>query len=362
MKNLYKSFHRLSGIKRRNFIKYASMAMGAGFFTACNNGNHSPSGRSSSTLIQTKEKLDKITFTINWVAEAEYGGFYQAVATGIYRDYGLDVTIKPGGPRSNFTLLLIGGAVDLAMGHTVNVISSVRDGVPKVTVASIFQKDPQVLIAHPGTGNDSLEKLRDKPIYVAAAADATYWPILKAKYGFTDAQKRPYNFDIKPFLADKTMIQQGIITAEPFEIKKRGGFDPVVMFVADYGYNVYNFTIETTTKLVETNPDLVQRFIDASIKGWYSYLEEPSPGNNLIKKDNPDMTDEQIAYSIEKIQEYRLITGGDAESLGIGAMTDKRWQIAFEELVKAGVFDANVNYRDAYTLQFVNKGTAYYKS
>lgn len=349
------------GISRRQFIKYGSMALGTGTLAACVSNTKTTSANFVGNP-KTEGGLDRLVFNLSWVAEAEYGGFYQALATGIYRDYGLNVTIKPGGPRGNYNLLLMGGAVDLTMAHSGEAVNAAKDGVPKITVAAIFQRDPQVLIAHPGTGNDSLEKLKGKPILVAGAADANYWKFLRAKYGFTDDQKRPYNFDIQPFLKDKSLIQQGIITAEPFDIKKKGGFDPVVMLLADYGYNPYNFTIETTKKLVEKNPDLVQRFVDASIKGWYSYLEEPVPGNKLIQQANPAMSDEQISFSIQKMKESGLILGGDAQQLGIGAMTEERWQAFFNNMVQAGVFDSNINYKDAFTLQFVNKGPAYYKS
>jgi NitT/TauT family transport system substrate-binding protein len=348
-------------MNRRQFLKYSSMTVGTGTLAACTDGAKVTSTNSASNP-KTKGGLDRVVFSLSWVAEAEYGGFYQAVATGIYRDHGLDVTIKQGGPRGNYNLLLMGGAIDLTMAHSGEAINAARDSVPKVTVAAIFQRDPQVLIAHPGTGNDSLEKLKGKPILVAAAADANYWPFLKAKYGFVDSQKRPYNFDIQPFLKDKTIIQQGIITSEPFEAKKKGGFDPVVMLLADYGYNPYNFTIETTTKLVGKNPDLVQRFVDASIKGWYSYLTDPVPGNNLIKQANTSMTDEQISFSIQKMKDSGLILGGDAQQLGIGAMTDERWGAFFNNMVQAGVFDNSVKYKDAYSLKFVNKGTSYYKA
>jgi NitT/TauT family transport system substrate-binding protein len=351
-------------MSRRRFLKnslsYGSMAVGAGMLTNCTSNSKTTSTNIAANP-KTKDGLDKLIFGLSWVAEAEYGGFYQALATGIYRDYGLDVTIKPGGPRGNYNLLLMGGAIDLTMAHSGEAINAAKDNVPKVTVAAIFQRDPQVLIAHPGTGNDSLEKLKGKPILVGAAADANYWPFLKAKFGFTDDQKRPYNFDIQPFLKDKTLIQQGIVTAEPFDIKKKGGFEPVVMLLADYGYNPYNFTVETTKKLAEKNPDLVQRFVDASIKGWYSYLNEPIPGNKLIKQANPDMTDEIISFSIQKMKDSGLVTGGDAQTLGIGAMTAERWQSFFNNMVQAGVFDASLNYKDAFTLQFVNKGVNFYK-
>ncbi|MUG92202.1 ABC transporter substrate-binding protein [Scytonema sp. UIC 10036] len=352
-------------LKRRQFIQYGSLFLGGGIVSACTHGSQTPSamsGRETENQKQSK-KLDKITFGTNWLAQAEHGGFYQAIATGIYNDYGLDVTIKMGGPQiPSGTQLLLGGAVDFFMGQGIDAINAIAQGIPKITVAAIFQKDPQCIIAHPNTGVKTLADLKGRPIYVSVSANVTYWPLLKARYGFTDEQKRPYNFNSGPFLADKQSAQQGYITSEPFAIEKQGGFKPVVFLLADYDYTAYATTIETKKELVDKNPDLVKRFVDASIKGWYSYLQNPEPGNQLIKKDNPEMTDEQIKYGLQKLKEYGAIVSGDAEKLGIGAMTAERWQSFFNNMVQAGVFDTSVDYKDAFTLNFVNKGLAYYKS
>ncbi|MFB8791269.1 MAG: ABC transporter substrate-binding protein [Potamolinea sp.] len=247
-------------------------------------------------------------------------------------------------------------------GLGADAIKALEEGIPKITVAAIFQKDPQVLIAHPGVGHDSLEKLKGKPILVSAAANITYWPFLKGKYGFSDEQKRPYNFNPAPFLADKTSAQQGYLTSEPLSIKKQGGIDPVVILLADNGYTPYSTTIETKKELIEKNPDLVQRFVDASIKGWYSYLDNPAPGNELIKKDNPEMKDEILTYGLQKLKEYGIVISGDAEKLGIGAMTEERWKSFFETMAKQGVFKKDTDYKQAFTLKFVNKGTDAYRT
>jgi NitT/TauT family transport system substrate-binding protein len=254
----------------------------------------------------------------------------------------------------------MGGVVDFTMGGAVDAIKAVEQGIPKITIASIFQKEIQVLLTHPGVGNDSFEQLKGKPIYLSAGVH--YWPFIKAKYGLSDDQKRPYNFNVSPFLVDKNSAQQGLLTSEPYTIEKEGGFKPNILLLADAGYNPYAFTIETTKKLVETNPDLVQRFVDASIKGWYSYLENPQQGNELIKKENPEMTDDLIDYGLNKLKAYEVIISGDAKTLGIGAMTDQRWESLFQDLAAVGVFDAKTDYKQAYTLQFVNKGVDYYKN
>jgi NitT/TauT family transport system substrate-binding protein len=350
-------------INRRQFLQYSSLTLGSGIVAACNNiSNQAPSPKTSPAPNSTSsDKLDKVTYGANWYAQAEQGGFYQAIATGIYQKHGLDVTIKSGGPQANGTQLLMGGAVNFFMGYGADAIKAVEEGIPKVTVAAIFQKDPLVLIAHPNTGVKRLEDLKGKPIFVSAAANTTYWPFLKAKYGFTDDQKRPYNFNPGPFLADKTSAQQGYVTSEPRIISKQAGFEPIVFLLADYGYTPYATTIEAKQELVEKNPDLVQRFVDASIKGWYSYLENPAPGNELIKKDNPEMTDDQLAYGLQKLKKYGIVTSGDAEKLGIGAMTEVRWQSLFDTMAKGGVFKSDTKVQNAFSLKFVNQGVEAYK-
>jgi NitT/TauT family transport system substrate-binding protein len=362
---------QILGVSRRKFIQYGALAVGSGLVAACASNQsatstaESPVAESPATSASpaASGELTKVTYGTNWFAQAEHGGFYQAVATGIYEDYGLDVTIQMGGPQVNGTQLLMGGAVDFFMGYTSDAIKAIEEGIPKVTVAAIFQKDPQILIAHPNTGADSIEDLKGRPIFISAAANTTYWPFLKAKYGFTDDQKRTYNFNPGPFLADKNASQQGYLSSEPLSIQKEGGFDPVVFLLADYGYNPYSTTIECKQELVDQNPDLVQRFVEASIKGWYSYLEDdPTPANELIKQDNPEMTDEQIAYGIEKMKEYGIVISGEAETDGIGAMTDERWQSFFETMAAEGVFNPDTDYTKAYTLEFVNKGVEAYRA
>ena len=337
-------------ISRRQFIQYSSLAIGSGILTSCTNANN------SNSVTKTDKNIDKVTYGTNWYAQAEHGGFYQAIATGIYEDYGLEVTIRMGNAQVNGTQLLVGGAIDFYMGGSIDAISSVEAGIPTITVAAIFQKDPQVLIAHPGVGNDSLEQLKGKPILVSSLAEKGYWQFLKTKFGYTDDQRRPYNFNVAPFLVDKNVIQQGYLTSEPFTIQQKGGFEPVVMLLADAGYQPYATTIETTKEMVEKNPDLVQRFVDASIKGWYSYLDNPEPANQLIKKDNPEMKDDLLAYSLERMKEYGIVISGDAVTKGIGAMTDERWKLFFDSVVEAGVIKPDTNYKEAFTLQFINRG------
>jgi NitT/TauT family transport system substrate-binding protein len=301
--------------------------------------------------------LDQVMLGTNWKAEAEHGGFYQAVATGIYEKYGLAVTIRPGGPQVNHAQLLAAGKIDFNMGANVfEAFNYVQNDIPMVVVAAIFQKDPQSLMAHPEQGFESLADLKGHPILISQDARTTFWQWLKAEYGYTDDQIRPYTFNPAPFIADPEAIQQGYVTSEPFAVEREGGFTPQIFLLADYGYDTYSTTIETSWQLVEDNPDLVQRFVDASIEGWYSYLYgDPAPANALIKADNPEMTDAQIAYSIAKLKEYGIVDAREAEELGIGAMTDQRWHDFFRFAADAGLYPADLDLSRAYTLQFVNR-------
>jgi NitT/TauT family transport system substrate-binding protein len=303
------------------------------------------------------QQPDKVTMQTNWRAQAEHGGYYQAVATGIYKKYNLDVTLKAGGPQIHLPQLLAANAIDFMMGSdSFGGLNYVRNNVPLVVVASIFQKDPRVLIAHPGQGHDSLAALKGKPILIASASRNNYWQFLRAKYGYTDDQIRAYTFNMAPFLADKSTIQQGFLTSEPLKAQK-AGIKPVVHLLADNGYVSYATTLETRWQMVREKPDVVQRFVNATIEGWYTYLYgDRTAANALIRKDNPEMDDEQLAYSHSKMLEYGIVDSGDALKLGIGAMTDARWKEFTDTMVKAGVYPADLDLSRAYTLQFINKG------
>lgn len=296
------------------------------------------------------QPVTKLIFGTNWYAEAEHGGFYQAIAEGIYRKHGLEVQIRMGGPQVNGLQLLLARQMDLFMGYDAQTIKAVEQGLPVTTVAATFQKDPAVILSHPGI--QRLEELKGRPIALSAASDTTFWPWLRARYGFDDAQKRPYAFSVQPFLVDKNLSQQGYVTSEPYSIEK-GGPKPVVFLLADFGYPPYAETIVVTHDTLAKKGEAVQRFIRASAEGWRSYLANPLPGNALIKRDNPQMSDELLAFGLAKIKEYGLVSGGDAARLGIMSMTDERWKRTFDFMVEAGLVKPSFDYRRAYTLDYV---------
>jgi NitT/TauT family transport system substrate-binding protein len=301
---------------------------------------------------------DKVSFGTNWLAEAEHGGYYQAVVDGTYAKYGLDVTIVPGGPQANNRLLLVSGKLDFYMGgNMIQAFEAVEQNVPTVVVAAIFQKDPQIFMSHPGVGLDKWTDLTNATAFVGKEGLASFYQWMKVRYGFKEENVKPYNFNAAPFIADKKSIQQGYLTAEPFAVEKDGGFKPNIFLLADQGYSTYASTIEARSDEVAKSPDIVRRFVEASEIGWYHYLYgDDAKANAAIKKDNPDITDEQIAFSIAKLKAYGVIDSGDTLKLGIGAMTDARMKDFYEKMVTAGVVKPDVDYKKAYTLQFVDKG------
>jgi NitT/TauT family transport system substrate-binding protein len=301
--------------------------------------------------------LDKVTFASNWRAQAEHGGFYQAVVDGTYARHGLDVTIQQGGPQINARLLLAAGRVDFAMGaNTIQMFESVQQNVPIVTVASMFQIDPVIFMSHPGVGLDRFEDLPKATAFIANEMRASVWQWLKQAYGFRDEKVKPYGFNSAPFIADKMSIQQGLLSSEPFAIERQAGFKPNVFLLPDFGYDGYSTTIETRNETIEKKPDLVQRFVDASIIGWYNYVYgDNAAANAVIKRDNPEMSDAQIAYSIAKMRESGVVDSGDSLTLGVGAMTDARMKSFFDKMAKAGVVPADLDYKKGYTLRFIGK-------
>ncbi len=311
----------------------------------------------ATSLTAAAQQPDKISFGTNWVAEAEHGGFYQAVADGTYKKYGLDVSIVQGGPQVNSRLLLIAGKLDFFMSaNTLQSFDAAAQDIPTIAVAAMFQKDPQVLLAHPSQGIEKFEDLKDLTLLVSAEGIVTYFQWLKADFGFSEAKVKPYTFNPQPFLADKRAAMQGYVTSEPYAIEKQGGFTPKIFLLADQGFNTYSTLIETRRDLVEKKPDLVQRFVEASIIGWYNYLYgDNKAGNALIRQHNPEMTDALLAYSIDKMKAYGIVDSGDSVALGIGAMTDARMASFFGKMTRAGVVKPTVDFRKAYTLQFVNK-------
>ena len=302
--------------------------------------------------------LTPIRFATDWHAQAEQGGFYQALATGEYKKRGLDVTIIQGGPAVNVPQLLATHAVEMGMGsNSFIVLNLAQEKAPVKAVAAFMQKDPQVLIAHPDQGITSIADMKGRPILLSDASVTAFWVWLKSKYGFTDSQVRKYTFNSGPFLNDKRVIQQGYITSEPYTLQKEGRIKPAVFLLADDGYPSYAAMALAPDSLIASNPKAVQAFVDASAAGWKSYLYgDPKPADALILKDNPEITEDILAQARQKMRDYDIVQPGEATSHSIGGMTDDRWKDFFDVASSQGVYPKTLDYKKAYTLQFVPAG------
>lgn len=302
---------------------------------------------------------EKVTFQTNWFAQAEHGGYYQSVADGTYKACGLDVTIAMGGPQVSGRPLMLAGKIDFYMGgNMLQAFSAVQENIPVVIVAASFQKEPQVLMSHPGQGLDTWESLKGAEQYILGDEGfQSYFQWMITEFGFDASKRIPYTFNPAPFIANKKSVQQGYVTSEPYAVEKEGGFVPNQFLLADYGFDTYATTIETMRDTIDKRPEVVKCFVDGSAKGWYNYLYgDNKAANELIKKDNPEITDEQIAFSIEQMKKFGIVDSGDTEKLGIGAMTDERMKSFYDKMVAAKVMPAGIDIKKAYTLDFVNKG------
>ena len=297
---------------------------------------------------------EKFVYLTNWFAEAEHGGFYQALASGGYKKAGLDVTIKMGGPQVNGLQLLVAGQADCIMGYDVQTMKAREQGINAVSVGAAFQKDPQVMIGHPETVK-KIEDLKGKTILISGDANTNYWPWLRTAYGLSDTQTRPYTFNIQPFVADKNTVQQGYLTSEPFAIEKEAKFKPSVFLLSDYGWPPYSTTIVCMEKTLKERPKAVAAFVKASMQGWKDYLKgDPTAANALMKKDNPNMTDELLAVGIKLLNESGMVFGGDAAKLGVGTITDERMKKTYDMMVAMKLLDpTKVDVNKTYTTEFV---------
>ena len=303
---------------------------------------------------------DKITFATNWKAQAAHGGFYQAVADGTYKKFGLEVTIQPGGPQVNNRPLLPAGRIDFLMtGNLLHSFDNVKNKVPTVVVAAMFQKDPQALMAHPGQGYETFANLKNAPLaLIAKDGQFSWWQWLKVTHGFKDEALKPYNYNLGPFLANNKAIQQGYSVAEPIYVENQGKFKPVVHLLADHGFSTYSTVIEARTDTVKNKPDLVQRFVDASAIGWVNYLHgNRKAANAMMIQANPEMTEAEMEASVALMKSQGIVDSGEAATKGIGAMNAARVKDFYDQMVKAGLYKAGeVDLAQVATYQFVNKG------
>lgn len=300
--------------------------------------------------------MENVVFGTNWLAQAEHGGFYQSVADGTYAACGLDVEIVSGGPQVNNRALLLAGKIDFHMGgDMLQAFNAVKEGIPVVAVAAIFQKHPQVIIAHPGVA-DSWDDLKDLTLLIGDNGFTSYYQWMIAEHGFTAEQRLPYTFNPAPFIADKQKGMQGYLSSEPYAIEKEAGFKPNVFLIADAGYSTYATTIETMAATIEKSPETVECFVDGSLTGWYNYLYgDSAAADEMIKAANPDMTQDKIEFAKASMLANGIADSGDALELGIGAISETKVGDFFDKMVAAGVIEDGIDWKASYSTAFTNK-------
>jgi NitT/TauT family transport system substrate-binding protein len=299
----------------------------------------------------------KVRFATDWRAQGEHGGFYQALATGEYARRGLDVEIVQGGPNVSIPTLLSSGAIEMGMGsNDFVVLNLAKEKAPVKAVAAYFQKDVQVLIAHPDVGIKSIADMKGHPMLLSGESRTGIWVWLKAKYGFTDDQLRPYNFSTGPFLADKSVVQQGYLSSEPYTIETQAHLKPAVFLLADAGYPSYGTMAMASQAFIDSHPEAVRAFVEASAVGWKSYLhDDTAAADALIMKDNAEMKPDLLAHARQMMRDYGIVESGDAAKGGVGVMTDARWAEFFKMASEQGVYPKDLDYKGAYTLEFLPK-------
>ncbi|MEM8823490.1 MAG: ABC transporter substrate-binding protein [Pseudomonadota bacterium] len=299
--------------------------------------------------------LTEVTFGTNWLAQAEHGGFYQSVADGTYEACGLDVTIVSGGPQVNNRALMLADRIQFHMGgDMLQAFNAVKEDIPVVAVAAIFQKHPQVIVAHPDV--ESWEELKERTLLIGDNGFSSYYQWMIAAHGFTAEQRQPYTFNPAPFIADTSVAMQGYLSSEPYLVQKEAGITPNVFLIADNGYSSYATTIETMQATIENSPEVVECFVDGSLTGWYNYLYgDSSAADALILEANVDMTQDKIDFAKNMMRDEGIVDSGAALELGIGAMTDEVIGDFFQKMVDAGVIEGDIDWQASYTLDFTNK-------
>ena len=307
--------------------------------------------------ISTEDNLIEITFATDWKAQAEQGGFYQALAAGLYEKNGLKVKIIQGSSNVNVPRLIASNSVEFGIGSNSFIpLNMVANKIPGKAVMAIFQKDPQIIMTHPDSDIRNLKDMRDLPIMISDASIGAFWLWLKSKYDFNDNQIRKKTFSLAPFLSNKSSIQQGYLTSEPFLVEREAGFTPRVFLLADYGYPSYGAMVLASSNVLKNNPEIVKAFVDASIEGWRQYIyDDPSLGNELIMLENNEMKEDILLQAIKKIRNYELVSNEISKGLDIGLMTDIKWESFFKTMSINGVYEKDLEWRESFTLDFINK-------
>ena len=314
-----------------------------------------PDAGEENTRLSFEGPLREVSVAISGPAGPEVGGFFQAIARGFYLDEGLDVEIISEPPSTRMSRALIANEVEFAIAPDAFIAFNVAAAeAPATAVMASFQKHPLAILTHP---REDISHVADMAGHVIGmdlsryARDAVW---LKARFGFEDAQITDRPFDRNAFLSDESVIQSGSVFSAPYALEKDGQIDPKVHLLADIGYPNYASIVMTQDDLISADPEFVQAFVDASIRGWESFLrQDPSAAMDLMINANPELTRPELDQARAKMRSFEMVEGGDAFDYGVGTMSETRWGRLFAVMASNGAYPRTLPFDEAYTLQFV---------
>ena len=304
---------------------------------------------------------EKIRFGLNWYPQAEHCGWFQAQAAGLYKQAGLDVQLIGGSPDRNIPLLVAAGELELGMGSSFTTLNMVAQHIPGQTIAAFLQKDPQTLVAHADQGVAKLDDLKGRSIMVAKFSQAEFWAFLKQKYGFKDAQLKPYAYSPAPFLADPKAVQQGYITEDAMLLGKALPKPPVSILLADYGYDNYASTVFGMQPYLKAHDKAVAAFVEATRAGWQQCIDgDYTPALKAVLAADPKHDEALFRFKMTQLRERAMVKSGDALAGGAGAMSDARWKRFFETMSAAGIYPTSLDYKAGYSLRDSHAGAGWH--
>ncbi|HYC72129.1 MAG TPA: ABC transporter substrate-binding protein [Opitutaceae bacterium] len=293
----------------------------------------------------------KVRFQTDWFPQPEHGGYYQALAKGYYAAEGLDVEILPGGPNAQVMAGVATGRADLGMTNGDDMIVAVARGLPLRMVAAEMQRDAQGILFHQERPIRSLRDLDGKT--VMAGAGSTWIEVVQRKLGIK-FNLQPLVGDLARFMNDPQFIQQCFVTNEPYFATQRGAKVGALLIASpELGYEPYR-VIFGGRDFIERNPEVVRKFVRASIRGWVEYLTgDPEPANALLRKLRSDLPEDFFSYSIKAMKDYQLVLGDPRRGEAAGQLRADRLSRQIALLQEIGVLDRAVTLEEVVTFEFL---------
>jgi NitT/TauT family transport system substrate-binding protein len=298
---------------------------------------------------RSENGLTPVRLQLDWYPQPEVGGFYTAQMLGYYKAEGLDVSMLPLPQYGSVAQIVATGKAEFGLGSSVDILEWDSNGLPLLAVAATMQHDPQAVMVH---SNSPIRDFKDLDGHTIAAQTGAVWlKYVIARYGLRDVRQIPSTRSIANFLADPDYVQQIFVTSEPY-FAKQAGAGVRTMLISSSGYDPYRVQF-TTRDFATRHPDIVAKFVRASIRGWQEYLHDPAPTNALLLKLNPALNPAQEAYTAQALRDGGFITGDAAKNEQIGRMSAARWQATDDQLKSLGIVGRSFDPATAYSLRFL---------